>query len=273
VKKQFAFTLDLEATVSGVLDREYGIFGDPEKIENLLSYLRSEGVKISVFVVGEIFERYPQIIRIFEKFDSEFHCHSYSHDPQFPDSRDQIERAKSAFVKYFKNSPIGYRAPQGKISSEGIDTLEEYGFKFDSSIMPSYYPNPFKYLFKPSHPHFYKNRSLLEIPSTTISPLRLNFSISYVKLLGYLPYRLLLRLFPPSGVVVFGSHLHDFFLSDQEFKKLPFFWKVVYRRNRRRGIVLLKSIIRDFKKRGYTFVTMADILKQKWEERNGEFSD
>jgi peptidoglycan/xylan/chitin deacetylase (PgdA/CDA1 family) len=268
-KKQFAFTLDLEAAVSGVLEREYTLFESPETIRQLLDLLREEDVKATIFVVGEIFERYPEIVRLFQEYDCEFHGHSYSHDPACPDSEEEVKKVKELFVEYFGYEPQGYRAPQGKISEAGIEALTKHGYKFDSSVVPSYYPNPFKYLFKNRQIHRHKGFDLVEIPLTSISPFRLTLSISYVKLLGYGVYKALWKLFRLPPVIVFCSHLHDFFLSDDEMTKLPPFWKMIYSRNRGRGLELLRRVIVEFKARGYEFVPMSEIYGDFIEDSKG----
>ncbi len=260
-EKQFAFTLDLEAAVSGVLEREYTLFEAPDTIRRLLDLLKEEQVKPTIFVVGEIFERYPGIIRLFQEYECEFHCHSYSHDPACPDSEEEISKVKELYAGYFNEEPLGYRAPQGKISEAGIEALTKHGYGFDSSVVPSYYPNPFKYLFKNRHIHWHKGFNLVEIPLTSISPFRLTLSISYIKLLGYGVYRWLLKLFRVPRTIVFCSHLHDFFLSDEEMQKLPPFWKMIYSRNRGRGLELLRRIIVEFKQRDYEFVSMSEIYR------------
>lgn len=259
MSRQFAFTLDLESAVSGVLTREYDIFRNTAPIEDLFSWLKQAGIKPSLFVVGEIFEKFPGIIRMFETYGCEFHCHSYSHDPSAADSEEEIARVKDLYTDFFKRPPIGYRAPQGRITPAGIDALEKHGFKFDSSVVPSYYPNPFKYLFKNRQVHRYKGSEIVEIPLTSISPFRLSMGISYIKLLGLATYRFLLNVFKVPEIVIFCCHLHDFFLSDEAFQRLPRFWKAVYRRNRDKGIAFLKEIIDDFQHRDYDFVFMSEI--------------
>ena len=42
-----------------------------------------------------------------------------------------------AFRGFTGKDPIGYRAPVGKLTREGLDTLLDRGFRYDSSIYPS----------------------------------------------------------------------------------------------------------------------------------------
>ena len=268
MNRYFALTLDLESGISGVLKDEYSVLKKPEKIEKLLDFFKKENVKISVFVVGEILEKFPEIISIFRKYDCEFHCHSYSHQGKFADSEREIIKSSEAYSRFFKKDPIGYRAPQGRISKKGIQLLDKHGFKFDSSVFPSYYPNPFKYLFKSKEIHGHKGFSIIEIPATPVSPLRFILSISYIKLLGYKTYEILIKMFRLPGIVVFGSHLHDFFLDIDTFKKLPLFWRMIYSRNRNKGPIFLKKIIDLFRERGYKFVYISEIYSDYVSKKN-----
>jgi hypothetical protein len=250
----FAFTIDLESDYGGVVG-QYEIFKDPAKIEELLYALDSFGVKITVFSVAEIFELFPDIINLFEKYNCEFEPHSYSHNFDNPDSEAEIEKAKSVFVRYFNKEPKGYRAPRGKISDSGIMCLEKYHFLYDSSIVPSYFPNPFKYLLSNRKVHYYKNSDIMEIPFTSLSPLRLPLSVSYIKLLG-LKFYTMLSL---PDVACFGSHLHDFIIDECSFSKLPLKWKFIYNRNKYRGIELCMKYLKHVSDKGYSFCFMSEI--------------
>lgn len=260
--KLFAFTIDLESDYGGVVN-QYEIFKDPVKIEDLLSILNSLDVKITVFAVGEIFELFPHVIKLFEKYDCEFEPHSYSHNFDSPDSEPEIEKGKSAYFDYFKKYPKGYRAPRGKISDPGIKLLEKHGFLYDSSIFPSYFPDPFRYLFSNKQVHYYGDSKIMEIPITSVSPFRLTLSISYIKLLGV---NFFTALSLPD-VICFGSHLHDYIINENSFNKLPFFWKLIYGRNKLKGIDYCKKFMEHVKQKGYRFCYMSEIYnshKKMW---------
>ena len=257
--RRFAMTLDLESDFSGALHNEYALLRQPERVEALLERLRGRGVPLSAFVVGELLEKFPELIELFVRYGTEFHCHSYGHDPADTDSGAEIEKAREAYVRYFGKPPLGYRAPDGRISRDGITQLAAHGFKFDASVFPSYYPNPFKYLFRRSRPHFYGNTRVVEIPNTPISPLRIMLSLSYIKLLGIRPYLRLLRWSRLPETAVFGSHLHDFFTDSDALSRMPRFWRMVYGRNRDLGLVFLDEILDFFQGEGYSFVTMSEV--------------
>lgn len=244
----------MEADYGGFVDR-YEIFKDLDKIEKLLFTLHSFGVKITAFTVAEIFELFPDVIKIFEKYDCEFEPHSYSHNLDSPDSDSEIEKCRTAYFNYFHTYPKGYRAPRGKISESGIKLLEKNGFLYDSSIFPSYFPNPFRYFFCNRDIHYFKDSNILEIPFTSLSPLRLTLSISYIKLFGVDFFK---KLTLPD-VVCFDSHLHDFIFNRESFDSLSLIWRLIYSRNKYRGIELCIKFLEHVKQKGYKFCYMSEI--------------
>ena len=269
-KKQFALTLDLESDFSGALQGEYSLLRQPERVESLLRCLQERDVRLSVFVVGELLEKFPQIIHLFEQYAVEFHGHSYSHDPAAPDAEAEIQKCRDIFVRYFGSPPLGYRAPDGRISPQGIKNLEKSGYKFDASIFPSYYPNPFKYLFHKSRVHVYPDSTLIEIPNTPVSPLRIMLSLSYVKLLGPGPFFRLLRWSHLPKTVVFGSHLHDFFVDRSALERMPRFWQWIYGRNQEQGLAYLEKILEFFLQQDYDFLFMSQIYQEFADRINEE---
>ena len=258
VTKLFAFTLDLEPEYGGVID-QHNLLRDPQAIIQFLDLLSALDVKITVFAVGRLIESFPEIIQIFERYDCEFEAHSYSHDLENADSEPEIGQAKLAYFDYFGKNPRGYRAPQGRISKSGIRHLEKHGYRYDSSIFPSYFPNPFRYLFKKRHPHYPEGSHILEIPITSISPWRLTLSVSYLKLFGFPFYKRLSERFGLPEVICFESHLHDFIVDDDSYTKLPFFWKLIYRRNKFKGTEFTMEFLKYARSKGYRFGYMSEI--------------
>ena len=257
-EKRIAFTLDLEADYAGCT-KEYQILNNPSAIEEILSQLFSHGIKLTVFVVGEIIERFPHIIKLFEKYKCEFEAHSYSHTVLNPDLEYEIKKAKQAYRNYFRKDPIGYRAPQGRITAQMYRLLEQNGFLYDSSIFPSYYPNPARYLFCEKNIHKVPNSTITEIPLTSITPLRITLSVSYLKLLGTRCFSVFFKLFPLPDIICFNGHLHDFIVAEQSYQKLNLFWKSIYGRNKYSGLQFCLWFLRYIKNQGYQFCYLSEI--------------
>lgn len=256
--KRFAFTFDLESDYAGCIN-QYKIFEDSHRIEEVLARFESLGVRLTVFVVGEIIERFPNIIKLFEKYKCEFQIHSYTHNIVRPNLEDEIKKAKQAYLNYFHKNPIGYRAPQGRITTAACALLEKHGFLFDSSIFPSYYPNPLRYLFCERQIHCIPNTNLVEIPLASITPFRITLSVSYLKLLGMSCFSMLFKLFPLPNFICFSGHLHDFIVIEESYQKLNYFWKFIYGRNKYAGLEFCVSFLQYLKKQKYQFCYLSEI--------------
>jgi hypothetical protein len=254
--KLFAFTLDLEPEYGGSVGQQE-IFRDLARIENLLSVLHSLDVKITAFTVGKLFEQFPEVIELLERYHCEFEAHSFSHDPAEPDSEFEIQKTKAAFFQYFQRNPIGYRAPEGRITHAGIELLEKHGFLYDSSIFPSYFPNPLRYLFSNRNIHYHGDSKIMEIPFTSITPFRLTLNIAYIKLLGLGFYKRLCQVFRLPEAICFNAHLHDFIVIEDSYRKLSPFWKFIYRRNKYCGIDYCVDFLQYMSTRGYRFCFMS----------------
>jgi hypothetical protein len=256
----FALTLDLEPDHAGLLPEYFGLCENRETIKEFLDFLKQQKVPLTVFVTGKCIEKRPAALPLFEDYGCEFHSHGYAHRARRPDHPEDIAKGKEVFERYFGYPPQGYRAPEGKITEQGIEKLKELGFTFDSSIFPSFWPNPFKYLRLPYSPHHIDGTKILELPFSIINPLKLTFSLSYVKLLGFGFYRFFFNHFRQPDVIVFDSHLHDLFPS-RKHNRLPLFWRMVYNRNKTRGFLLLKKTLALIKNKGYSFVSMKTLLQ------------
>jgi peptidoglycan/xylan/chitin deacetylase (PgdA/CDA1 family) len=258
MSKLACITLDLEPDHAGRI-KAFPIKWKKQQIVQLLLLLQKYHVKLSIFVVASLLEQHSEVVYVFDKFGAEFHLHSYSHSVTAPDSEYEILRGVKAFYNRFKYQPLGYRAPEGRISHSGMVLLKKHGFLFDSSVFPSFWPNV-KYLFYPTGE--YKNAlEIIEIPNTVVSPFRLIFSLSWIKLFGWSFYQKLISRYGLPGRVVFGYHLHDLWTSSV-FDRLPFFWKKIYQKNQSSGLDYLENVLRLLSSRGYKFTTLGSIAKQ-----------
>ncbi len=256
--KYVVFTLDLESDYSGHVSESYDAW-NKRYIDELILFLHQENIPLTIFVVGKTLSEHPLIIKRLEKYTSDFHLHSYSHNLDAPDSREEIEKGIHAFRYYFKRKPKGYRAPEGRISESGWKILAENGIAFDSSIFPSFWPRP-RYLKYSREPFFVAGTSLLEIPFATVSPFRFIVSLSWMKLLGWKFYFVCISLFGLPDIVIFNIHLHDLWLLPS-YSTLPLHWRMVYGRNHTKSFAYMSKFLKFLRTHGYTGVTASHVAK------------
>lgn len=256
MKKSLCITIDLESDFAGLIPESYNSC-DLVHLDPFFELVRKYNVKLTVFVVGVLIEKRLPILKKLQEIGAEFALHSYTHNLMAPDTIEEIQRGKKAFKEYFGVDPIGYRAPQGRISNEGMKRLEKEGFVYDASVFPSFWP-AWGYIFYSQTPCIQKGSSLIEIPFATF-PFRLIISLSWIKLLGWFPYRLFFSLFSLPQIFVFDSHLHDYMPSGTSYKKMSPIWKCIYRRNYKMGLKLFERFLLSMQRKGYKLTYMSEV--------------
>lgn len=258
--RYFALTVDFENDWQ---------FNDPaldhlvlDHLEEFLGLLAEFDIPVSIFVVGQTLEQYPEHVdRISAALDCEFHLHSYQHDlSKSYDFETEVRRGKDAFRNHFGREPIGYRAPQGNIEPDELPILEDLGFRFDSSVIPSYRPGTYNNLGAPLEPyHPTRTGDFVEIPMGAFRGIRVPCSHSYFKLFGR-PLSRYLSIAPLPNVLVYVVHLHDLYrTASHDALDAPKRW--VMKRNLNAAESLFRRNLRTILERGYDPVSMTDLYR------------
>ncbi len=112
-----------------------------EKLDNILNVFRKHNVDATLFITGEVLEKYPELVKKWVK-EYEIGCHNYYHVPLNKLNLIERERQVLDFIDLFKDnfdvSPEGFRAPRNIIDNEQFPILEKYGFLYDASVFPRY---------------------------------------------------------------------------------------------------------------------------------------
>jgi polysaccharide deacetylase family protein (PEP-CTERM system associated) len=143
-----AMTIDWEDYYS-VFSRDWlGMDRPCDKIvagntERVLSLLSDHNVKATFFVLGELAEQYPSLVRGIARAGHEIGVHGYSHRQVFKltiaEFTQDVERTKKLVEDQIGQSVLGFRAPAFSImpaTSWALDVLANMGFRYDSSIVP-----------------------------------------------------------------------------------------------------------------------------------------
>lgn len=111
----------------------------------VLDILDEFNITATFFVVADIVERYPGLTELVVERGHELACHGLDHtckiDPETKKqlmSKEEFEQrtlnAKKILEKISGEKIVGYRAPNALIGGWMIDSLEQIGFKYDSSV-------------------------------------------------------------------------------------------------------------------------------------------
>lgn len=169
-----------------------------ESLFPLLDLLERNNVKATIFVLGSVAEKYPQVVEHLFYMGHEIASHAYTH-------RTLDKLGKKGFIKEIEMSldlldsyhPIGFRAPSFSVTNTTrwfLDVLEKFDFLYDSSIFPVNMilygvPNAPLWKYKPS-----KDNIAMNDPDATI----IEFPLSVVKIGKRIPVAggFYLRFFP-----------------------------------------------------------------------------
>ena len=255
-------TIDIEADYANT-QGHIRLFEEPELLERYIALIRRSGAKVTAFIVTSILERYGDSVRRLEReIPIEFALHSHHHNTETSGERAEIELAAHTFRGFFGYEPVGYRAPIGSITREGLENLMDLGFRYDASVFPSMRPgrNGYWNTHMPIVPFRVTRggQSILEIPFATLPVIRLNFGMPWVKLYGLGLSTLLMRLFPPPYVLAFTTHPHDLY-APRLMDGVTALEQSTLLRNSERGFEILETMIDRFCMAGYELAFMSEI--------------
>ena len=127
-----SFKLDTPSALSR------GAYGAFEGVPRILKLLREYDLPATFFIPGDTADRHPDVVRTIIADGHEVGHHGYLHEPPHllePDEERAImERGLEALARHGV-TPTGYRSPSWELSQATLPLLEEYGFRYDSSML------------------------------------------------------------------------------------------------------------------------------------------
>lgn len=190
----------------------------------ILDFLSDRRVKGTFFVLGEVAEQHPELIRTIHQQGHEIAFHSYAHIPLDRENpqrfRDQTRRSKAFLEELTGTQVIGFRAPIFSLTPAtlwALPILEELGFRYTSSVLPLRHPL-YGFPGAPQQPFRWKD-SLVEIPVPVarIGPLFMPFLGGVY--MRYLPDFLLVSLLRRKNTgTLLWTYCHPYdFDSEEKF--------------------------------------------------------
>jgi len=237
----------------------------------ILDQLAERGIRATFFIVGQIAEDDPKLVRSIHEAGHEVASHGWDHrrvlEMDRESFREDLRRSKQALEQAIAAPVVGYRAPTFSIvrkTAWALDVLAELGFLYDSSIYPVRHDR-YGIPDAPRGPFLARGvrHEILEIPPATVRVGGINIPMGgggYFRLLPSPLMRLALshsRRDPQSRATVLYFHPWEF---DPEQPRLPlkrlsrFRTYVGIRRSRGRLARLLLS--------GYSFLRAIDLARQ-----------
>jgi peptidoglycan-N-acetylglucosamine deacetylase len=182
-------------------------------VPRVLDLLAKRGLRITWFVVGQdvVLKKNHDALRAIAAQGHEIGNHSFSHEPWLhlhSDERIQkeIESAEEQIAEIMGQRPVGFRGPGFSFSEAVLRVLEQRGYLYDASTLPTYFGplarwyyffnsdlseenrrdrsslfGSFRDGFRPLKPYRWRGKDgPLEIPVTTMPILRAPIHLSYI---------------------------------------------------------------------------------------------
>ena len=143
-----AFSIDVEDGISLAMRDRFGKHIPQTKrvvtlTRKLLDTLARHDTRATFFMLGQVGEAFPELVREVQAAGHEIgvhgHDHLVFHQLNWVQAREELYRAKSVLEDLTGTRMRGHRAPSFSIdqsTSWALDLLLELGFEYDSSIMP-----------------------------------------------------------------------------------------------------------------------------------------
>lgn len=261
-RKLACLTIDMESDY-GDPDGHIRLLENPEYFELYTDIINRYSAKVTMFTVTSLFERFGEHFeRLARCIPLEFAAHSHSHDPANGATQDEVVKAAKVMKQINGKGPLGYRAPYGQITKDGLGHLLDAGYQYDASVYTSVRPGKFGYanLHVPNTPFRIRrgDQTLIEFPFTSLSGVRIVFGLSYVKLLGWGAYSSLLRAFGLPGIALSLSHPHDFYFHELAAFHPANAERLALSRNAKRGFDYYDKMLAELKRQGYEFVFVSE---------------
>jgi hypothetical protein len=183
-------------------------------VPRVLEFLDGLRLTITFFAVGQdaALEKNRDAFRAIAAAGHEIGNHSFNHEPWLnlyseQEMEEELSKAEEAIVKATGQAPVGFRGPGFSLSAVSLASLSRRGYLYDASTFPTYIgPLARLYYFltsnlspeerrkrqalygrvrdgmKPVWPYTWSinDRSLLEIPVTTMPLFKFPFHVSYL---------------------------------------------------------------------------------------------
>lgn len=227
-----ALTFDVEDGINIAMRDYFSIdMGPTERVLKnmsvILDILTRTETKATFFILGEVTEKFPGLIKTIDSLGHEIGIHGYRHDQVFrlkpSELADGLKNAKDLTENIIGHKVYGFRAPAFSINrktSWALDVIAGCGFEYDSSIFPS---NSSRY----GWPGFSKDicrvrlpeeKSLIEVPLSVVTIGRRAFPACGGGYLRYYPYSLTRSAFRIIGrqrpVIVY---MHPYELDNEKY--------------------------------------------------------
>lgn len=235
--------------------------------------LDSYQIKITVFVLAEIAEKYPELIKNISDKGHEIACHGFDHELLYNKTneqfRNEVSNAKNILEAITGKKVKGYRASCYSMTRDKLEILMDLGFIYDSSYIKFSQHALYKQFdisdFENIENLVYKKNNFYEFEIPTLRISKYDIPISgggYFRLLPKLVYSYLFSKFRKNNNN-FIFYIHPFEVVPKNFNIKNVGFKNIFRFGigRKTALKKLEFYINKWRT-NYTFKTINDYISE-----------
>lgn len=255
------------------LRKKGNVFRTPYNLPRILKLLDEHSTKATFFIVGEVAERYPGVVKEVIHRGHEVAFHSYDHKPLWRKNPEQleaeIERFNELLISIKGDRCIGFRAPSFSLDNKtkwALEVLEDRGILYDSSVFPGWTPlygvsSALVKPYKPSKDDLTVENidgKLWEFPLAVYSLLGLRIPAAggfYLRFIPGLVWRAVKKMNKLGSPAVIYVHNWELDPDTPKLRLNPYKSFVTYH-NIEKTVELFKRLLREFQ-----FTSFAEYMK------------
>lgn len=244
------FNLPLEYNLNISKDEQFNF--SLKGLKKIINLLTKHNIKTTFFTTASFASRYPKIIKDISK-KHEIASHNLHHNTKNY-NHDEVKKSKQIIEKIINKKISGFRFP--RLQKPDFNSLKELGFKYDSSISPTYLPGRYNNYFE-SKKITIKNK-IYEIPISTMPLTNLPLSWLFIRFFG-LNYAKIITKYSMKNQKFTNLFFHPWEFNNLSKLRIPFYIK---RNSGDKVLKLLEDYIIWAKNNNYQFQTFNELLNQ-----------
>ncbi|MBN2456505.1 MAG: polysaccharide deacetylase family protein [Sedimentisphaerales bacterium] len=267
-----ALTIDVEDYWSIFFRDWLHIEAEPSDavVKNTKWFLQTLGefnIKATFFVLGEVAEKFPELVKEIACKGHEVGVHGFYHKKIFELDSDTFKKEVGSAKKLLEDitgqKVLGHRAPAFSFNADtqwALEVLAECGFKYDSSISPAQgsrlgWPGFKKEIHRANLP---SGKSILEVPMSAVSLgiVELRVGGGYMRHFPYLYTKLAVKTIQRKRPVVLYVHPYEI-----DVQELALNTDNLTRKQRKRALQFHKMQLRNRNTVGWKFTKLLNEFK------------
>jgi peptidoglycan/xylan/chitin deacetylase (PgdA/CDA1 family) len=247
--EEFDLPLEYNVKLSSKEQLEFTLKG----LRKLLKLLEKHNIKTTFFTTASFASKYPQILKQLAQ-KHEIASHNLHHNTKNYNHQ-EVEKSKQILERIINKKIIGFRFP--RLKKPDFNSLKKLGFKYDSSISPSYIPGRYNNYFEQKK--ITLKNGIYEIPISTMPLTHLPLSWLFIRFFG-LSYAKFVTKHCMKKQKFTNLFFHPWEFNNLKNFKIPFYIK---RNSGDKALNLLEKYILWCKKRNYKFTTFEEFINQE----------